>query len=124
MANEITVSASLKVVKSASGIDEGESFSGLQFDMTGAEYMKRIQIVGTSEEALVMNSDSAAPGWAIFKNLDDTNFVEIRPGTGVADLVRLNAGEIAMFRLAADATAPYVIADTGSVRLWYMVFET
>lgn len=123
MANEITVSCSIKVVKSSAKIDESLSFSGLQFDMSGTEYMKRIQEVGTTEEALVMNADSAVPGWGIYKNLDATNYVELRQGTGVADMVRMNAGEPAMFRLAADATAPFAIANTAAVRLLYMIFE-
>lgn len=122
MANEITVSCSLKVVKSASNIDHGLSFSGLQFDMSGTEYIHNIQIVGTSEEQITFG-DVTTPGWSIWKNLDSTNYVEIRPGTAVADLVRMNAGEPAMFRLAADATAPYALADTANVRLQYLLFE-
>lgn len=121
MANEVTLSVSLSVLKSGSGLDMKRSFSG-QFDMSGTEFIHNTQIVGTSEEALLMG-DVAAPGWAFFKNLDATNYVEIRAATGVADTLRLNAGEAAVFRFAADATAPFAIANTAAVRLEYLILE-
>ena len=121
IANEITVSVSLSILKSGSGLDIKRSASG-QFDLTGTEYIHNIASIGTSEEALAMG-DVAAPGWCYMKNLDPTNYIEIRAATGVADSLRLNAGEFCVFRFAADATAPYAAANTAACRLEYLIVE-
>ena len=114
MANELVVSASLKFEKTGGSVDG--AFGGIQINVTGDNCIRHVQAVGTSEEALSLG-DVAAGGYWLFKNLDSTNYMEIRQGTGIADLVRINAGEIALFRLASDATAPFVIANTASVNL-------
>lgn len=84
--------------------------------VSGTQLMDNVQAVGTSEEAILMG-DVAAGGWCFFQNMDATNFVSIRSGTGATNLVRLNAGEIALFRMSGDASAPYAVADTSSVNL-------
>lgn len=48
--------------------------------------------------------------------------LEIRPATGVADLIRVGPGEPVLFRLAADAT-PYLIANTAAVEFDYVVVD-
>lgn len=114
MANELTISASLKFEKNGALVDG--AFGGIQVTVSGDNAMKNVQNVGTSEEALLLG-DVVAGGYWLFKNLDATNYVEIRQGTGIADLVRLNAGDIALFRFASDATAPFVIANTAACLL-------
>ena len=59
-------------------------------------------------------------GYFIGRNVDSTNFIEIRPNTGVADLVRLEPGDWCLFRITDDAT-PYAIADTAACVLEYVV---
>lgn len=88
-------------------------------DVTGTNAVSNVQVVGTSEEALVIG-DIGTPGYMICKNLDATNFVEIRPGTGTADAIKLKPGDIACFRCAA---APWAIADTAPVELEYTIIE-
>ena len=57
------------------------------------------------------------------QNLDATNFVEIRDATGTGNLVKLLAGDPPfVFRLSADATAPYAIADTGTCNVRFLLF--
>lgn len=119
MANEITVGASLSYSKS--GRSDSYTASGLTFTLTGTKASQHIQNIGTSEEAL-LDGDVGTPGWCLLKNLDSTNYVEIRPGSGLADLVRLNAGEIALLRFAADAT-PYAIANTAACDLLIFILE-
>jgi len=84
--------------------------------------LHKVASIGTSEEALDLG-DCGTGGWFMAKNLDDTNFVSIRQGTGASDLIRLRAGEVCLFRLDADATAPYIIADTASVDVEYLLLE-
>lgn len=119
MADEITISASLAVANVFSSVSRGVNLSFTP-DMSGATFIHNVQEIGTAEEAIVMG-DVSTPGWAWFRNLDTTNYVEIRPGTGKDDLVRLNAGEWCVFRFAADVTAPYAVANTASVKIEYLI---
>lgn len=109
MANELTVSCSGRFSKS--GREISKSYSGIQIDVSGDKVTQLIQEIGTSEEALDIG-DVGTAGYLLLKNLDDTNYVTIRPGAGETDLVKLKAGEVAMFRLALDG--PYAIADTAA----------
>ena len=113
MANELTVSASLKFEKS--GGDVSGAYGGIQINVTGDNAIKHIQAIGTSEE-VVQLGDVTTGGYWLFKNLDTTNFLQIRAATGATNLVRLNAGEIALFRTSASIT-PYAIADTAACNL-------
>ena len=90
--------------------------------VTGNQWMDNVQAVGTSEEAILLG-DVAAGGYCFFMNMDTTNFVELRSGTGATDFIRLLAGEWCIFRLSPDATAPFAIADTASVNLRCLRFD-
>ena len=120
MANEATISVGLRFEKG--GVSASYSKGGLQVDVSGSKFVDLVQEIGTSEEQLDFG-DVTTPGYVVFENLDSTNYIEIRPGTGVADLVRLNAGEVAVFRLAADATAPYAMANTAACNLRMLLLE-
>jgi hypothetical protein len=48
--------------------------------------------------------------------------MEIRADTGVADLIRLEPGDVCLFRVTDDAT-PYGIADTAAVEFEYLLIE-
>ncbi len=120
MANEATVTTSLQFAKGT--VDLTLSDAALTFDVTGTRYIRGVQSVGFSAEEALDMGDITDPGWAYFRNLDATNFVEIARATGESALIRLNAGESCCFRLIA--TAPFVQADTGSVDLEYMIVQT
>lgn len=119
MADEVTVTTSLQFAKG--NVDLTLSDAAKTFDVTGTRYVRGVQAVGTSEEALDMG-DISDPGWAYFRNLDASNYVEIFAATGETACIRLNAGESCCFRLVA--TAPFVQADTSSVDLEYMIVQT
>lgn len=119
MANEVTVTTSLQFAKG--NVDLTLSDAAKTFDVTGTRYVRGVQSVGfASEEALDMG-DITDPGWAYFRNLDASNFVEIARATGESALIRLKAGESCCFRMIA--TAPFVQADTGAVDLEYMIVQ-
>ncbi|KKM85346.1 hypothetical protein LCGC14_1289990 [marine sediment metagenome] len=121
MADEITVTTSLSFTKDS--ITESMSDTATTFDMATAKYVKAVQEIGLTEEAIVMG-DVTTPGWAYFKNLDATNFLTIREATAKDDLVKLKAGEHVVLRLdSTDATAPFAIADTGACKLEYLILE-
>ena len=106
--------------------DDGDSLlafdKGLQkLDSSGKQYVHTNQNVGTSEEALDIG-DLTTLGWAIFFNHDPTNFVEIRPGTGGTDFLKIKPREVAgPLRLATNG--PWAIADTAGVKLEYLIIE-
>jgi hypothetical protein len=121
MANELTLSASFSFDKSG-GDSFDERVSELTVTVTGGNAIRHVQSVGTSEEAIVLG-DVTPGGWCFVENLDATNFVEIRSGTGATDLIRLKAGEFALFRMSADASAPYAIADSSSCDVLFLLME-
>ena len=116
MANEISISASLAFDKT---ITDSFSCQGLTFTMSGTEYIKNVQSIGTSEEALIVGD--VTPGFILMKNLDPTNFVSFRSATGATNTVKLKPGEIALFR--SSGAAPFMIADTGACRVQYLLIE-
>lgn len=117
MANELTVRAFMAFLKG--DVDEEMTFSDT-VTVTGTKCLKNVQSVGNTAEALEIG-DMTTPGFCLFHNMDATNSVEIRDGESGADLIKLNAGEIAMGRLATNA--PYAISNTSTVSLRYMMVE-
>lgn len=121
MANEITATASLAFAKGS--IDQvSRSEAGFTVTVSGSKYAQHTQNIGTSEEQLDF-ADITTPGWCFLKNLDTTNYVEIRPATGVADLIRLPAGKACVFPFAADCTAPFAIANSSAIELEILLIE-
>lgn len=120
MANELTLTSTFSFTKNSSTF--ALSASGLQVDVSGTNAIHNRQIIGTSAEALVLG-DVAAGGYFIGINRDGTNFIEIRHATGGTDLVKMLAGEVAMFRISGDATAPAAIADTANCELEYIILD-
>jgi hypothetical protein len=118
MADEITLSAALKVLKGALSMQQ--AFAGLTFDMSGTDAAHHTQTVGTSAEALDIG-DITACGFVLIVNRDATNYVTLRMGEAGADVVKLKAGEFALFRLAGNT--PYAIADTESCVVEFWILE-
>lgn len=120
MANEITVTAELKVAKV--GRRDGISFgpSSFSFILASPAVLHNTQSVAVAGEALILGEISAG-GWCMMRNNDATNYVSVLPGTGLTPLVKLKAGECALFRLHQSATAPFVQADTNTVEIEYLL---
>lgn len=121
MANEITHSSSLSFLKDGvSGNTMAVARS--QYTVTGYRYFRQVQSVTTSEAALQLGS-LASLGWCFMKNLDATNFVQVKTATAGALMLKLKAGESAVFRFGSGVTAPFIIADTGTCKVEYMIVE-
>jgi len=121
MANEITVSATLLFAKGEVA-SQGFQRTNKQFDVTGTKYVRAVQNIGTSPEALAMG-EVAVPGWFFFLNLDATNFVEILTGVGGDAFLKLKPREFAMGRLPSGVTAPAGKANTAALNLEFMIIE-
>ena len=106
MANEISVTQTIAARKGSVSLNR--SITKI-LDWATARTSGGVQTIGTTHEAITIGADIAANDWAYFVNLDSTNYVEIgRDVTGTfTPLVRLNAGEGAMFRLAQDKPGPW-----------------
>lgn len=122
MANEITLTAKLLFTKgSVTGVSRITTDKGI--DVTGTRYSQIVQAVDTTEEAMAIGDVPAASiGYCWMKNLDATNFMEVRPGTGTADLLKLKAGESCVFRITSSMT-PWLIADTAACDVEILLIE-
>jgi len=120
MANEITYSFNI-LLKNGNLNDQFAS-SSKTADQSAANLIRNVQNIGTTEEALALG-DVATPGFAVFQNLDGTNFVEV--GSYVAGtfypFLKLKPGEMQMVRIGV--AAPYAKADMAAIDLFYIIYN-
>jgi len=116
MANEITVT--FQTLLNNGNLSDNHSSGSIAIDQATAKLVRNVQSIGTSEEALVLG-DIVTPGCCVFVNLDDTNFVEI--GVSGSMFLKLKPGEQSLCRLTT--VAPYAVADTANVELFYIIYE-
>jgi hypothetical protein len=117
VSKELTVNAWVRFQKGDVDVSLGKN--GLRLDMSGDDYMRFEQLVGITEEALILGD--VTPGVVLIKNLDNTNFVSLRRASGEGNCLKIKAGECWPFRLAA--AAPFVIADTAPVRIEVLIID-
>jgi hypothetical protein len=116
LANEITVSATLKYAKAKVSVSQGTTFVASQ---TGDKYEAGIQAIGTTEEALA-KGDVGTIGYLAVRNMDLTNFVQLGVTTGVYT-VKLKPGEGAV--VPWNASTALIKADTAQVEVEYLMIE-
>ncbi len=121
MANELTLIASMSFLKG----DYTESFVPLgSFSLTvaGTRYIKNVQNVGITIEALSLGESMTTPGYMFAVNRGPTNFVSIYAViTDSVPFAKLKVGECCLVRLGC--TAPAVKADTAAINLEYFIVE-
>ena len=122
MANELSLS-NLTITFSKSG-SPSVYFKPATITPTvaGTQIMDNVQNIGTSEVAILLG-DVATGGYWFVQNMDATNFVTLRSATGVTGLIKLLAGEWAIFRTNAGAAAPFAIADTAACDVRFLRFD-
>jgi hypothetical protein len=117
MANEISVSQTLRYSKSGVSASQATSFSA---DQSGDKYQAGVQIVGATEESLD-KGDIGTIGYIAFKNLDTTNFFQMGITTGVYSIKCLaGKGGVVPWN---SSTAPLVKANTAPVEVEYLMIE-
>jgi hypothetical protein len=122
VADEIEIAASFSYAKDDA--EFSKVIAALQATVSGDNFIHHKQLVGTSEEALVLGEVSGGLGWALFRNLDATNYLEIRSGTGAGnDIIKIPAGKFALFHFGSDITAPYAVANSAACLLEYFISE-
>lgn len=119
MSNEITVSGSLHVTKDDDD-DDSLAVIAQQFNQSGKPTLKGKVSVATSEQALQIPTGTL--GWSIFRNLDYTNYVEIRSATGSGnDIIKIPPRGVALFHFGSDVSAPYIIANTNACIVQFLI---
>lgn len=123
MANEITLSASVRYAPDTFSAREIFAERNKQFDQTTKRRLGDTRNVGTSEETITLDAnDITTPGLLMLYNADATNYVQIGFATGVYPL-RLAADQFAVMWLDGSVTTLYVKANTAAVDLDWQVLE-
>lgn len=124
MANEITVSATLKCING--DFTFNRKISGQQYDQAALGSRGGTQEIGFAAHEAILITDVTTEGWVIMRNVDDTNFVDVGVDVAAAfePFLRMEPGEFCLFRNSkAAGTTMYAQADTAAVKLEYMVLE-
>lgn len=121
MADEITVTLGLSATKGELKVSLPTEV--IRVDMAGSRTEGGVQDIGTTYEALSIGSDFGTAGYARFKNLDTTNYVEVGLEVAAAfhGFLKLLPGDIAVLRLATDAL--FARANTAAVKLQFELLE-
>lgn len=123
MAQELTINASL-AYSDSEGSDLSIEIADLKPNVSTKKFVHAKQNIGITEEAIGLGEVTSL-GWAFFKNLDSTNFLSIKTGTGGTIIMKLLAGESAgPFRFGSGITAPFAIADTAACQMEYLIVST
>lgn len=118
-----TLNATVRIDHSNSGLKLPFNSGTVAIGQTGIGGRQAVQVIGTSEEALV-TTDISTLGVIVLQNLDSANFVDVGPESGgtIVPLIRLKAGESWAFR-AKPGVVLRAQADTASVKLLVVVYE-
>jgi hypothetical protein len=119
MANEITVSAGIRVLNGNSDFSQPSKTKSFDQAAIGGPTPGAIS-VGTSEESTAF-PELTTEGWLYLQNNDATNYVQWGFATGVYG-GRLKAGEFALFRMEPGLTL-YLKANTAACNVLVYGFE-
>ena len=122
MANEITIQANLSCTNGGFSFATREGSVRVDQTVNGGGGPGVVTIT-TSDTAPSLGTFTAK-GYCFIKNLDATNYVEFGPESGgaIVKMMKLEAGEYALFRFAAGTTLR-AQANTASVKCYIAVLE-
>lgn len=119
MANEITVSAGIRILNGNSSFSQPSKSKSFTQSAIGGPSPGAIS-VGTAEESTTF-PELTTEGWLFMQNNDATNYVQWGFSTGVYG-GRLKAGEYALFRMEPALTL-YLKANTAACNVLVYGFE-
>jgi hypothetical protein len=128
MSQEIAVQANLTYSNPAIGpLGLGPiifNFAKTFFNITGKNYIfDSMSVPTTSGGTAIPVSGLANVGWAMFWNLDPTNYVDIMTVASGTAFIRLLPGECALFRFTPGITAPAMLAHTAACVVQFLILE-
>lgn len=117
MANEVTLSASIRFQKG--GTDDGLAVAEKLVTITGTLCVHQRQIITTAGTDILDIGGILLSGLTFIVNRDSTNYVELRKGVGGSDMIRLYPGVPNLFQLKQDAVGVpiYATANTASCEI-------
>ena len=123
MANEISISTRLLAKKSFLNVDH--NVGTVTADLSGSTSAAGIVSIPTTAGGTALSLDgitTATMGYAFFRNIDATNYIEIgvQVGGTFYALVKLKAGEVALLRMN-QTNPPYALANTATVVLQFTI---
>jgi len=123
MAKEITISGSLSFFKTGvTNSAVGKAATAVQVDVAGNAYIEASMATSTSPAAIPLGGVTT-PRWAQFQNMDATDNISIRDGSGGTNLITMKPGDpVATLPLAAGAV-PYAVASANTPRLDYLIVQ-
>ena len=125
MANEITVQVSLSYAKAGltTILRTNPTEAGDKLTQKSATliYVNRVQNIGAVVEELGIG-DVGIPGIGWFRNIGTADTIRIRNGVAGAEVVALEVGEWALFRVAPAAVL-WAISSSGNNDLEYFIIR-
>jgi hypothetical protein len=118
MANEITYQ--FQTLLSNGSLSDSYASNSQSADQSSALLIRNVQNIGFAADEALQLGDVTTPGWCVFQNLDDTNYVEIGVGS-FTPFLKLKPGEQCVCRLGT--TAPRAKANTAAVDLFYIIYS-
>jgi len=123
MSNEISYQFQMRL--SNGGLTDAYSIGGLAADQNVQGLVRNVQSISTTTNGEALNLGSITTvGWAIFANLDDTNYVEVgvQVGGTFYPFLKLKSGEQAG-PMRLGVSNPYARANTAAVKLFYIIYN-
>lgn len=117
MANEIVVTALMSFSKGGKSDEVGTASQ--RITMTGGNFIRGTMNVTTAAAAIPLGA-VGTPGMCWIKN-NGSVAVNIRAGSGGANVVSIKAGEESLFRLAT--ATPYAVTASSSADIEYEILE-
>ena len=122
MANEVAITTAISYTKNnAEPIGRGQG--GKILSQTGAGQIEMSDFSVATSETTIQLGGLTTLGWAWFRNLDATNFVNIKTAASGTIIVKLPAGSSALFHFGSGVTAPVAIADTAACLIEYVILK-
>ena len=128
--NAMTFTASFSVNNATLPNPQGFSWTNLQFNQTGTEVIQvqSMSIPTTSGGTAIPLGGIATPRWAIFWNLDPTNYISIFNGSMGTEFIRLLSagagagpfGDPCILPLG-PSVVPYAQANTAACNLAFLI---
>ena len=123
MANEISISTRLLAKKSFLNVDH--NVGTVTADLSGSTSAAGIVSIPTTAGGTALSLDgitTATMGYAFFRNIDATNYIEIgvQVGGTFYALVKLKAGEVALLRMN-QTNPPYARSNGTAANLQYTI---
>ena len=115
MANEVSLSVTLKAAKNSASV----SFTGSDTQtMSGNIVYQGVQSIATSSTAITFGNVSGAPLKVSIQNLDATNFVQVDSGTSFDKFPQKVYAGGDVILLSPQTGTIYAKADTAACLIW------